>query len=395
MSRRHALIPGGCHTYSKGDNRFPDTAPAQIVRAKGGLCWDADGCSWVDWGMGINNVLIGHAEDAIDEVAIAVIRSGQAFTRPSVLEEEAADVVLSQFPHSEMIKFCKNGSDANNAAVRLARAVTGRQHIAFDGTAPFFSTADWFCGDKPNYRGTLDAERGFAHTFRFNDVESLERVFAHRPLACLILELCRTEAPTPAFLAAIEALCRQHGTLLVVDEVVTAFRYHLHGAAARFGLVPDLFTIGKGVANGYAVAALAGRREYMRHGASDVFLLSTTNGAESSGLAAAIATVRFYRDHDVIGQLDRVGGALCDIVREEAARVSLPITVRTDFSCRPAFEMPDEIKAAFYRAVCEYGVLLPPAWACPCYRRSHKELEQTRAAVRYACAQVAEIPRVA
>src|SRR3990167_3423525 len=116
--------------------------------------------------------------------------------------------------------------------------------------------------------------------------------------------------PTPAFLETIQALCQQHKTLLIIDEVVTGYLYHQHGAQALFGVEPDLFTLGKGMANGYAVAALCGRREYMQRGADDVFLLSTTNGAESSGLAAVIATAQFYREHDVIGRLAAMGMAL-------------------------------------------------------------------------------------
>src|SRR5437868_3118610 len=137
MSRLHDLVPAGCHTYSKGADRFPPNAPKTLVRGYGGLVWAADGREFIDWGMGINNVLIGHAEASIDGAAIAALRGGQAFCRPSDLEEAAADAVLSLFPQADMIKFCKNGSDANNAAIRLARAVTGRQHIAFDATAPF------------------------------------------------------------------------------------------------------------------------------------------------------------------------------------------------------------------------------------------------------------------
>src|SRR5438105_5209239 len=307
MSRLHDLVPAGCHTYSKGADRFPPNAPKTLVRGYGGLVWAADGREFIDWGMGINNVLIGHAEASIDGAAIAALRGGQAFCRPSDLEEAAADAVLSLFPQADMIKFCKNGSDANNAAIRLARAVTGRQHIAFDATAPFFSTGDWFCSAQPKWAGTLDAERAFALPFRFNDVDSLAQAFKTRSLACVILELCRTERPTAQFLRALDQLCTVHDTLLIVDEVVTGYRYASHGVAPTLGITPDLFTLGKGIANGYSVAALCGRREYMCRGADDVFLLSTTNGAERSGLAAAIATAQFYQRNPVVQKLAAVG----------------------------------------------------------------------------------------
>src|SRR3954453_11363214 len=120
MTRLQELVPGGCHTYSKGDDRFPQNAPEMLQSGKGGMVYDASGRAFVDWGMGINNVLIGHAEDVIDDYAIEAIRGGQALCRPSELEEVAAEVVLRLYPQADMIKFCKNGSDANNAAIRLA-----------------------------------------------------------------------------------------------------------------------------------------------------------------------------------------------------------------------------------------------------------------------------------
>ncbi|HYM24979.1 MAG TPA: aminotransferase class III-fold pyridoxal phosphate-dependent enzyme [Vicinamibacterales bacterium] len=382
MSRLGELVPGGCHTYSKGDDRFPSNAPATIVRGKGGLVWDADGRNYVDWGMGINNVLIGHAEERIDGPAISALLGGQAFSRPSDLEEEAAEAVLSLFPHGEMIKFCKNGSDANNAAIRLARAITGRQHIAFDGAAPFFSTADWWCSHQSKYAGTLDADRGFGIPFRFNDVESLAKAFDTRPLACVILELARYERPTNDFLAALKILCERHSTLLIVDEVVTGYRYAQRGLANAFGVLPDLFTLGKGIANGYGVAALVGRREYMLYGAGDVFLLSTTNGAERSGLAAAIATARFYRENDVIVKLAAVGKSLRD--RVAAILGNTIVHVQTDFDCRPRFVIDARFHAKFYETLITHGVLMPPAWCCPCFQRTDEEMQRTEAAIRAA-----------
>jgi len=392
MSKLASLVPGGCHTYSKGDRNFPSTAPAQIAFGKGGLCWDVDGRPWVDWGMGINNVLIGHAEDAIDDVAIAALRNGQAFTRPALLEERAAEAVLGLWPQADMIKFCKNGSDANNAAIRLARAITGRPHIAFDTTAPFFSTGDWFCSTRPNYAGTLDAERGFALEYRFNDVESVVRCFDTRPLACLVLELCRMERPTPAFLETIQRLCAERATLLVVDAVVTGYRYGLGEIFTRFDVDPDLFTLGKGIANGYSVAALCGKREYMIRGADDVFLLSTTNGAESSGLAAAIATAQFYREHNVPFTLNQVGREFIEMITAAAARTGAPVAVRTDYACRPHLVF-DRLttRTAFTEAMYGEGVLLPPHWCCPCYRRTADEMDRTRAAIERACEYVVQV----
>lgn len=399
MSRLHELVPGGSHTYSKGDDRWPLNAP-RLTGGKGGTVWSADGRTFVDWGMGINNVLIGHAAEEIDEAVIAAIRNGQNFSRPTALEEQAAEVVLRMFPQADMIKFCKNGSDANNAAIRLARAVTGRQHIAFDGIAPFFSTADWFCSHMPRWAGTLDADRGFALPFAFNDVDSLVRVFNARPLACVVLELARAEAPSVPFLQALKALCSEHGTLLIVDEVVTGYRYALHGLAPFFGITPDLFTLGKGLGNGHAISALLGKRDYMQAGAQDVFLLSTTHGAEQSGLAAAIAVTRFYQQqHDVITWLGRQGRDLRRAVHAAAYEFGLDgpggLQVKTDFDCRPVLQVPPPYQREFHAALVDQGVLWPMFWCCPCYQRTEAEMQQTRAALRYACERLAVTAKTA
>lgn len=386
---RPDLIPGGSHTYSKGDDRWPRNAPRAIVRGKGSHVWADDGREFIDWSMGINNVLIGHAEDAIDDAAVAALRGGQAFGRPSDLEEQAAEAVLGLFPSAEMIKFCKNGSDANNAAIKLARAMTGRHMVAYDETAPFFSTADWFVGNWPSRTaGTLSSDACSTFRFRFNDVESLSRLFPG-PFgvipACVILELARTERPTPRFLQALRTLTRQHGALLIIDEVVTGYRYALHGLHHELGIDPDLFTLGKGIANGYSLAALCGKREYLTRGAEDgdVFLLSTTNGAERSALAAAIATAQFYTAQDVCWQLSIHGGAFAALINERARLHGLQnrFSVSHEFPCRPLVTASSEDRMALSAALIRHGVLVPPAWVCPCFRHSPEDLAQTSAAI--------------
>lgn len=389
MRRLSDIVPGGAHTNSKGDINFPPNAPAKLARGQGGTVYDSTGKPYVDWGMGINNVLVGHAELGIDSAAILALKNGQAFCRPSELEEAAAEAVLKMFPDGEMVKFTKTGSSANDAAIKLARAVTGRPWFAFDSTAPFLSTSDWFCRSKANHNGTIATANALA--FGFNDVYGLESAFDGLPLACVILELCRTEAPTQAFLDALVSLCQEHGTLLVVDEVVTGFRYGLRGACGLYGIKPDLFTIGKGLGNGYSVAALVGKREYMKRGGEDVFLLSTTNGAEQSGLAAAIATIAFYQKHDVIDELACQGRELVNIVERAALLHGIRgVQIRTDFDCRPVLRLPQAIKETFHSALIEQGVLWPYPWCCPTYRRTAQEMQQTARAVSYAFEQVAK-----
>lgn len=397
--RAHRAIPGGAHTYSKGDDQFPANAPRAFVRGKGARVWDLEGQEFVDWGMGIHNVLIGHAEDAIDEAAIAALRAGQNFSRPTDLEVEAAEAVLGLFDGMDMVKFGKNGSDANTAALRLARAATGRDLVAYDESAPFFSIHDWFIGTTAMDAGIPASARRDLAPFRYNDLASVERVFAEHPrrLAAAILEPCRETRPLPGFLERLRALCDEQGTLLIFDEIITGFRYALRGAHSLFGVRPDLLALGKGMANGYALTALVGRREYMARGGLDhreprCFLLSTTNGAERSALAAGLATIRFYQAHDVVGSLYRTGQRLMDGMNEAAARqgVARHVTASGDFACRPVLTFLDhdgrpsmEHRTLFMQELIRKGVFLN--WVCPSFRHGDSELSQTLDACEAAC----------
>lgn len=396
----HRLIPGGAHTYSRGDDQFPANAPRAFVRGKGSRVRDLDGNEYVDWGMGINNVLVGHAEEAIDEAAIAAIRNGQAFSRPTPLEVAVAERLTNLFPGMEMAKFGKNGSDGNTAAIRLARAITGRDLIGYDAAAPFLSIHDWFIGTTAVNAGVPSVVQNLSVSFTFNDIGSVERMFAEHPqkIACLILEVCRETRPVRGFLEGLRRLCDQEGTLLIFDEVVTAFRYALHGAHSLFGVVPDFMSVGKGVANGYSLAGILGKREYMerggmRHPRERVFFLSTTNGPEQSALAAGLATIEFYLQHDVIAHLYQVGDQLIQGLGEASARHGIAgfVSAASDFSCRPILQCLDsakqpsmEYRTLFLQEMITRRVFMP--WLCPSFRHGNSEISQTLEAFDGACA---------
>ena len=324
----HRLIPGGCHTYAKGDDQYPTLAPGFIARGRGCHVWDVDDNEFIEYGMGLRAVTLGHGYPAVVEAAYRAMRDGLNFTRPSPIEAECARAFLDLIEGAEMVKFAKNGSDVTTAAVKLARAHTGRDLIAVCADHPFFSTDDWFIGTTPMAAGIPQAIRDLTVTFRYNDPESVAALFERYPgrLACVIMEAASTVEPERDFLHQTQRVCHAHGALFVLDEMITGFRWHLGGAQKLYGVAPDLSTFGKGMANGFALAALTGRREIMERGGlpqdgERVFLLSSTHGAETSTLAAAVATMRIYRDEGVIEVLYRQGERLRDGV-EEAARAS-------------------------------------------------------------------------
>jgi glutamate-1-semialdehyde 2,1-aminomutase len=327
----HRLIPGGSHTYAKGDDQYPVLAPGFIERGSGCHVWDVDGNQYIEYGMGNRAVGLGHAYPAVLRAVEKTLHDGCNFTRPARIEVECAETFLDLIPAAEMVKFCKDGSDATSGAVRLARAYTGRDLIACCGDHPFFSTDDWFIGTTAMNSGIPETVRRLTVTFRYNDIASVKELFARHPnrIAALIMEAARADDPKDGFLHEVQRLCRENGALLILDEMITGFRWHASGAQSLYGIEPDLSTFGKALANGFSVSALAGKREYMRLGGLEhtdrprVFLLSTTHGAETHSLAAAIATMRTYQSEPVIEHLYRQGEKLKEGIEESARRHGL------------------------------------------------------------------------
>ncbi|HEY1802811.1 MAG TPA: glutamate-1-semialdehyde 2,1-aminomutase [Terriglobales bacterium] len=316
-SKSHSLIPGGAHTYAKGDDQFPEQAPAFIVRGKGCHVWDVDGNEFIEYGMGLRSVTLGHAFGPVVDAAYQQMLLGSNFTRPARIEVDYAEELLSVLPNADMVKFAKNGSDVTTAAVKLARAFTGRDLVAICSDHPFFSVDDWFIGKTNMNAGIPQVIQDLTVSFRFNDIESVKRLFAEYSgqIACVMLEPATAEAPKNNFLGELKQLCETNGSLFILDETITGFRWHMSGAQAIYGVVPDLCTFGKGMGNGFAIAALAGKREIMRLGGLDhdrerVFLLSTTHGAEAHSLAAAWETLNVYRRCKVIEHLYQQGDRL-------------------------------------------------------------------------------------
>jgi glutamate-1-semialdehyde 2,1-aminomutase len=317
QQRSHSLIPGGAHTYAKGDDQYPERAPGFIVCGKGCHVWDVDGNEFIEYGMGLRSVTLGHGWPSVVKAACREMERGINFTRPSPLEVECAEQLARMVPSADMVKFAKNGSDVTTAAVRLARAHTGRDMVAICGDHPFFSVDDWFIGTSEMHAGIPQSIRDLTVTFHYNDLASIERLFATYPnrIACIVLEAERTEPPKDNFLRRALDLCHRHGALFVLDEIITGFRWHNGGAQVVHGVAPDLSAFGKGMGNGFSIAALVGRREIMElgglsHKRERVFLLSTTYGAETPGLAAALETMRTYEREPVVEHLRRQGERL-------------------------------------------------------------------------------------
>ena len=318
QARLHRLIPGGAHTYARGSDQFPENMTPVLVRGRGARVEDLDGNWLIEYGMGLRSVTLGHGYQPVVDAVCDAASDGVNFSRPSVWELRAAEDFLEQVPGTDMVKFAKNGSDVTTAAIKLARAATGRDLVAICGTQPFFSTDDWFIATTQMKAGIPSAYESLTVRFNYNDLGSVQALFAAYPdqIAAVILEpATATAEPAPGFLEGLRSLTYQHGAVLIFDEMITGMRWSRHGAQSLYGVTPDLSTWGKAIGNGFAVSALAGKRELMEPGGLNtdtprVFLLSTTHGAETSGLAAYLAVSQAYAERDVVAEMEAQGTKL-------------------------------------------------------------------------------------
>lgn len=323
QARAHALIPGGAHTYAKGDDQMPEAMPVIIERGQGCRVWDVDGNAYIEYGMGLRSVTLGHAEPRVNAAARRAMDAGLNFTRPASVELRTAQALADLIPSAERVKFCKDGSSATTAAVKLARAATGRDLIAFCSDHPFLSQDDWFIGATEMDAGIPEAVQRLTVGFPYGDAEALRSLFEAHPgqMAGVILEAVRGREDPTAYLREVQQICRDEGAVFILDEMITGFRWDRHGAQGLYGITPDLSSFGKALANGFSCSALVGRADLMELGglrteADRVFLLSGTHGAETVGLGAALETLRIYREEDVTGTMHRQGARLREGVRE-------------------------------------------------------------------------------
>jgi glutamate-1-semialdehyde 2,1-aminomutase len=401
--RAHRAIPAGAHTYSKGDDQFPELAPAMIAEGSGCHVRDVDGNEFLDWGMGLRTTILGHAYPRVAEAVVAEVRRGVNHTRPSPVELEVAEQLIDLIPCAEMVKFAKNGSDVTTAAVRLARAATGRSRVAFPNQHPFFSVDDWFIGSTAVDAGVPQEVKDLSVKFDYGDLASLERLFDEHPddIACVITETA-TDGPPPAgFLEGVRELTRRHGALLVFDEMITGFRWDVRGSQHVYGVTPDMSTFGKAIANGFSVSALTGRRDVMELGGLEhdkprVFLLSTTHGGETHALAAARETIAECRDRDVAGHLHRIGERLIDGLNGAARGLGLEdVVAARGYGASPVIGWhgdPREaagLRTLFLQEMLARGVLIP--YVAPSLSHGDAEVDRTLEAAAESLAAVREV----
>ena len=318
-ARATGLIPAFAHTIAKGPTQYVDgVAPKYLQRAKGSHVWDVDGNEYLDYNMAIGPISLGYGYPVVDAAIRRQLEDGIAFSLIHPLEVEVAELVREVIPNAESVRYAKAGAEVTSAAVRLARAYTGRDKVLCCG---YHGWHDWYIGITARNAGVPQAVKDLVYTFNYNDMDSVMAAL-DEDAACVILEPMTFDFPKDDFLHKLKAACEANGTLLVFDEMWTGFRWALGGAQELFGVTADLACYSKAIANGMPIAVLAGRADVMSLIDEHVFFF-TTFGGEALSLAATQATIRELRDKNVPADLAAKGQRLMDGYNDIATELGI------------------------------------------------------------------------
>jgi glutamate-1-semialdehyde 2,1-aminomutase len=305
LKRAEKSIPLGSQTFSKSKTQYPvGISPLYIDKAKGSEVWDIDGNKYYDLVNSLGAVTLGYQNKKIDNQVKKQLKKGTIFSLPGVIEAEVAELIIETVPSAEMVRFSKNGSDATSAAIRLARAYTGKTEIAFCG---YHGWADWYIGATSMNKGVPDIVSALTHKFEYNNIDSLQEIFnkCENNIAAVILEPMNLAYPKNDFFNAVKKLAKKYNSVLIFDETITGYRFSEGGAQKEFAVIPDLTTLGKGIANGYPLAAIVGRKELMKE--MENIFFSGTFGGELLSLAAAKTVIQMHLDYEITKDLAAIG----------------------------------------------------------------------------------------
>ena len=364
LKRAEQTIPLGSQTFSKSRTQYPvGISPLFVEKAKGAEIWDVDGNKYIDLVSSLASVTLGYGDPEVNRAVKKQLRLGVSFSLPGKLEAEVSELIVEMVPSAEMVRFGKNGSDATSAAIRLARAYTGRDHIVVCG---YHGWQDWYIGSTTRDKGVPSAVSSLTHKFQYNDIESLKTILdsLKNQVAAVIMEPMNVVYPAAGFLEEVKRLTHQAGALLIFDETITGFRYSKGGAQELFGVIPDLSTFGKGMANGFPVSAVAGRREIMME--MENIFFSGTFGGELLSLTAAKIVLNRHLESKICETLSRSGQELADQVEHIISNEGLsgvlslsghPTWKFLNWTATDDFTV-DEIKTYFMQEAFENGILI-------------------------------------
>ena len=305
LKRALETIPLGSQTFSKSITQYPrGVSPLFVTHGKGSHIWDVDGNEYIDFVNGLASVTIGYSNEIVNNAVKQQIDNGVTFSLPHKLELEVAELLVELVPCAEKVRFGKNGTDVTSASIRLARAYTGREHVAVCG---YHGWQDWYIGSTTRSLGVPECVKELTHVFQYNNISSLERLFSDKKnkIAAVIMEPMNVSWPVENYLSQVKKIVHDNGALLIFDENITGCRFSKGGAQELFGVIPDISVFGKGLGNGFPISAIVGKSKIMNV-MEDIFF-SGTFGGETASLAAAKAVLEMIRDDDVIEHMHNIG----------------------------------------------------------------------------------------
>ncbi len=332
------IIPGGTQLLSKRcEMLLPDNWPPYFQKAKGADVWDVDGNKYIDmYSMGIGSCILGYSDPEVNKAVIKVINEGSMCTLNSPEEVELAELLLKIHPWAGMARYARTGGEAMGVAVRIARAHSGKEKIAFCG---YHGWQDWYLAanlaDDKNLDGHLLAGleprgvprglKGTAIPFNYNKIEELENIVAQNEIGVIIVEPLRYQEPADNFLQKIRKIADRIGAVLVFDEITSGFRFNLGGVHLTLGVNPDIAVFAKGMSNGFPMAAIIGKEDVMQ--AAQTTFISSTYWTERTGPAAALATIKKMKSAKVHAHLNRIGTMIIKGLAKSAASRGLKLKI--------------------------------------------------------------------
>jgi glutamate-1-semialdehyde 2,1-aminomutase len=377
------VTPLATQTFSKGYKYFPKGAwPVFIDHAKGAYVWDIDKNKYIDFICGLCPITLGWQYPVVDNAIRKQLKKGIIFSLPSPLESELASMLIGIIPGLEMVRFFKTGSEACSAAVRAARAFTGRSLVLSSGYHGWHDTFLPIITPPERQKGMVWSDNIIE--FRHNNINALEPLFDVNKgsVAAVIMEPVMLELVNTGYLQAVKELCHKNGALLIFDEVVTGFRWAIGGAAQYFNVIPDLVTFGKGMGNGMPIGAVGGRRDIMQE--FETIMVSSTFGGECLSLAASMATIHEMLYKQTIDVIWRVGYRFMTKLRE------LGIDCY-GYPCRFQIKTFDEPKpkALFLQYLAENGILIHSGMGINLsYSHTNKDIDRAVRVIAYAINEV-------
>lgn len=364
LSRAELSIPLGSQTFSKSKTQYPvGISPLYAAKSKGAYLWDIDGNKYIDLVNSLAAVTLGYGDKGLEKSILKQLKLGVSLSLPTKIESEVAELIIELVPSAEMVRFSKNGSDATSAAIRLARAFTGRDQIVACG---YHGWHDWYIGTTSRNKGIPTSVSALTHNFQYNDIESLKSALKlnEGKVAAVIIEPMNDTYPQPGFLEEVQVLAKKAGAVLIFDEVITGFRFSEGGAQKLFNVTPDLATFGKGIANGFPLSAVVGRREIMKE--MEHVFISGTFGGELLSLAAARYVLKKHQKNEICGDLVNKGNVLNELTNELIDSFGLSNVV--SLSGHPTWKFlrwnglgeysAAEIKTFFMQEIFQEGVLV-------------------------------------